>query len=572
MGAFAIVIACAAAYVIISGNNPISAKPEQQQQITSPDYSSQLTSLKSQVDLINSRIGTISNDTLPALENVKTNIADMHEKLADLGNLRNNLTNIQQKLVDLVDQNNQAQQTTSITPVKVLMTLDRSSYSPGDVVHITAIRADPLKSVQIELLDSSGYVMTNKLAWADSTGSILYDLQLSPSLPFGNYQVKIISDTDTETEPITILSSVTSYMFTAYTDKGIYSAGDMIRVSGIAIPGTSVTGIMTSPSGLTYTSAANANVDGTYGMYFSTSQSYETGNWKISVTNTGQTRILSVYIQTGVSTGTYTFTAQTDKGLYLTGNAIEVFGTAIPNSSITAALTSPTKTIYNDATTANAFGSYSMTFSTSTSFETGNWDIDVSNLGQDKVLSISIESGNPFTFTANTDKVTYQSGDLIEITGMAQPSTAVSAVMTSPSGKTFTSGATANSDGAYFMFFSSGLSYESGTWVINVTNLMQTKVLTFTMQTGSSSLTAFTDKGIYSAGDVIEVTGTATPNSTVIASLTSPSGITYTSNTASNIYGSYSLSFSTSRSFETGNWHIITRNLGQTDVVSIFIQ
>jgi uncharacterized protein YoxC len=572
LGILALVVASAAAYVMFSGNNPIQGKPENQQ-VATPDYSSQLNSLKSQVDSINSQISSISNNTLPTLDNVKSSITDIRGKLTDLASMKNNLTNIQQRLVGLSSQNNQVQQVTTSAPTKITMILDKGAYSLGDTIHITAIGADPLKPVQVELLDNNGYVVTHKVTWADSTGSILYDLQTDSTAPLGNYQVKLISDQDTETQPITLVPSTSPYGFTAQTDKGIYLVGDAIQVSGTTSPSTLITGTMTSPSGVTYASQTTANIYGTYTMYFSTSASFETGNYNISVTSLGQTRTLSVYLQLGSFTGTYTFTTNTDKAVYQAGDVIEVSGTAQPHSDVTAALASPSGTTYNEATTANDFGSYTMTFSTTTSFQTGNYNIDVSNLGQTRTLSVYLQLGNSYTFTTHTDKSVYQTGDLIEVSGIAQPNSAVSAVMTSPSGKTFTSGATAGSDGTYTIFFSSALSYEAGTWYINVTNLARTTVLNFTMQLGSSSFTAYTDKGIYTAGDVIEVKGTAEADSTVTASLSSPSGVSYSpSSTTSNIYGGYSISFATTRSFETGNWHVILGNLGQTTIVSIFIE
>ncbi len=562
-------VASAAAYVMFSGNNPIQGKPETTP--TTPDYSNQLSSLKSQVDSINSQINSISNNTLPALDNVKSSITDIRGKLTDLASMKNNLTDVQQKLVDLSSSNTQTQSSTPYTPSKMTMLLDKGAYSPGDTIHVTAIGATPLKPVQVELVDNNGYVITSKMTWADSNGGILYDLQPDSTIPYGNYQVKLISNQVTESQSITVLPSTSTYTFTAQTDKGIYLAGDAIQVTGTTSPSTIVTAIMSSPSGMTYRTQTTSNVYGTYTMYFSSSASFETGNYVISVTSLGQTKVLSIYIQLGSFTGTYTFTANTDRASYLAGNAIEVSGTAQPNSDITASLTDPAGSIYNQATTANDFGSYAITFSTSTSFRTGNYNVEVSNLGQTRVLSVFLQMGNSNTFTAHTDKSVYRTGDLIEVSGIAIPNSAISAVMTSPSGRTFTSGTTAGGDGTYFIFFSSALSYEPGTWFINVTNLGQTQALVFTMQIGSSSLTAFTDKGIYSAGNVVSVTGSAVPASTVTASLASPSGITYNTSTTSNINGAYTLSFSTTSSFETGNWHVIVGNLGQTKIVAIYI-
>jgi len=174
--------------------------------------------------------------------------------------------------------------------------VDKSTYLPGDTIQITGIGADPQKAAQVELLDNNGYVIINKITSPDSTGSIVYDLQLSRVLAPGNYQVKLISDGDTQTQPVTVVARPNSYTFTAQTDRGVYTAGDTITVSGTATPGTSITGVLSSQSGLTYTAASNANVVGTYTLYFSISTSFESGNWNIDVSNLGQSKRLSIYM------------------------------------------------------------------------------------------------------------------------------------------------------------------------------------------------------------------------------------------------------------------------------------
>lgn len=492
IGLLAVVMISAGAYGMIS-TNLISIKPEQ---IKTPDYSTQLDSLSTQVDSINSQVNSlntqinslnsqISNigNNLTTLDSLKTSLADIHEKLVDLENMKTNMADIQNRLDYL------GNQTTQVTSGAIFVALDKPTYLPGDTIHISGKGVGPLKAVQIQLLDSNGFALMGQNTWADSTGSVLYSLQLSSAIVPGQYQVELTSDQATGSQRVTIgtSSSTTSglYTLTAQTNMGIYQGGDTIQVTGTAQPNTSVTAVMQSPSGTTFTSGTTANNAGSYTISFSTSSSYEGGTWTITVANLAQTKILTIYIQsTGSSSGSYTFTAQTDKTSYNLGDMIQISGKAQPSSTVTAEMTSPSGSTYSSSTTVNSDGSYTILYSTSSSYQTGNWNVDVSNLGQSKVIYFTMETGSSgsYTFTAQTDKASYQRGDLIQVAGIAQPSTVVNAVLVSPSGTTYHATTTANSNGAYVMFFSTTTSYPTGSWYIEVTNNGQTKVLSFTMQ------------------------------------------------------------------------------------------
>ena len=378
LGVLTLLATSGAVYGILTINTQIQAKPEQ---VKIPDYTTELDSLKSQVDSINSQIGTMST-SLATLDTLKTNVADISGKLSDL-----------QAKADAVPQ---PVQTPAAPSISLAIVLDKSSYLQTDTIKITAIGAKPQKTVDIELIDSTGFVVLHKTTWSDSSGKISYDMQLSSALPVGNYQVQIISDAQTSTQPITITQSstvptTTSGIFTAQTDKSVYNTGDFIQVLGAGQAGTSITGVLTSPTGKTYSTATTMQSDGSFVMFFSPSQPYETGTWSILVTNLGQTKSLTIYIGTS-SSGSYTFTAQTDKAVYNKGDLVQVSGTGQPNTSVSAVFTSQSGQTHTTTTTSNSDGTYSLFFSISTSYETGNWLVSVSNLSQSKTLSIYIQS------------------------------------------------------------------------------------------------------------------------------------------------------------------------------------
>ena len=381
LGVLTLLATSAAVYGILTINTQIQAKPEQ---VKIPDYTAELDSLKSQVDSINSQIGSMST-SLTTLDTLKNNIADINGKLTDL---QTKESTVQQPAP------------VSAPVTSLALVLDKSSYLQTDAIKVTAIGANPQKTVDVELLDGTGFVVMHKTTWSDSSGKVSYQMQLTTALPVGDYQIQIISDQQTSTQPLTITASSTTTTsttstttaFTAQTDKSTYNTGDFIQVIGAGQAGTSITGVLTSPTGKTYSTATTIQSDGSFVMFFSPSQPYETGTWSILVTNLGQTKSLSIYIGTGSSSGSYTFTAQTDKAVYNKGDLVQISGTGQPNTTVSAVFTSQSGQTYTTTTTANSDGTYHLFFSISQSYETGNWLVSVTNLSQSKTVSIYIQS------------------------------------------------------------------------------------------------------------------------------------------------------------------------------------
>ena len=465
LGVLTLLAASAAVYEILTVNTQIQAKPEQPQV---QNYSSEIKSFKSQIDSINSQISSMSDN------------------LSALNILKNNLIDIRAKLIDLQNKNDQLQ--TASTQPALAVVLDKSSYFPGDTIKIAATGATPLKVVKVQLLDDSGFLVSTSQTWADSAGKIMYNMQLSGALLPGNYQVKLLSGQDVESQAIiiqttgTIYNSSTGvYSFTAQTDKSVYQTSDLIEVMGKGQPNTSVSGVLTSPTGKTYTANTTIQPDGTFYMFYSTSQPYETGSWHITLTNLGQTKV--IYTSITSSSNSYTLTAQTDKLTYQKGDTIEVSGTGTPYTTVTGVMTSPSGNTFSSSTTVLADGSYSMLFSTSQSYETGTWYIGVTNGAQNSIVSFYLQSPTTsYPFTAQTGRSIYHKGDTIVVSGVAAPNTTVDGVMTSQSGNTYSSHATARPDGSYSVFFSTTSSYEAGNWYITMTNVGRSTVVYFYME------------------------------------------------------------------------------------------
>jgi hypothetical protein len=291
LGILTLFATSAAVYGILTINTQIQAKPEQ---VKVPDYTTELDSLKSQVDSINSQVNSINSQ-----------ISTMSSHLAVFDTLKNNVADINAKLSDLATNYTSAQQTIPISSqyTSLAIVLDKVNYLQTDAIQVTVIGANPQKTVDIELLDSTGFVVLHKTIWSDSTGKVTYSMQLSSALPLGNYKIQVISDQQTTSQSLVIVASNTSTTtpnsgtFTAQTDKSIYVKGDLIKTSGTGQPNTLVSAVLTSPSGLTHTTTSTTNSDGTYTLFFSIDQSYETGNWIVTVSNISQSKTLSIYIQ-----------------------------------------------------------------------------------------------------------------------------------------------------------------------------------------------------------------------------------------------------------------------------------
>lgn len=442
---------------------------------------SQMDSMKDQLTSLHSDIQSIDNN-ITTLESLKRNMADIDSKLSGLQKLDSNIADIQNVLTVMGNNSYMA------GPVSndVSVSLDKQDYQPGDIVHISATGVEPLKPVKVQLLDSDGAIVSSKNTWADSTGSILYDLKLTSDILPGQYAVKIYSPKDYGAQSIKIIPVTPANgnlpVLTAQTDKGLYQGGDLVKVTGVAFPDSYVTLVMKSSSGTVLNSDTTSNSDGSYSIFLPTSTNIESGTWTLTVADLSQTKTLSVYIQSNEPASS-AFTAQLDKSAYDPGDLIRITGTAQPSSEVTAVLTSPSQSTYSSSTNANSDGSYTLIFPT-TSFQEGNWTVNVDNLGQSKVMTVIMGSSavTAYPFTAQTDMASYSRGDLIQVAGNARSGSTVSAVMVSPAGTTYDTNAISNSNGNYVLFFSTTASYSVGKWFVEVSNSGQTKILSFMLQ------------------------------------------------------------------------------------------
>ncbi len=447
----------------ISSLNPYVQSQPNQVQVT--NYSAAINSLKPQISAINNNVSSLSS-------------------------LKSDISDIKGKLVDLESKINQTEQTTQSS--KPMIVLDKSVYLQGDTILINAVGFDPQQTVQIQLVDNNGLVVTQVDTSTDSAGRLRYTLSLPSTITVGNYQVKVASEQLAAWQPIMIVTKNYSslvrlsgpYVFNVQTDHSVYLPNDVIEVYGSGTPNTSVSGTLTSPSGMILTSNTTIQPDGSFVMFFADSQPYERGLWNVSVTNQGTNKVLSIsVVGTSSSSDVPPFTAQSDFSIYQAGDLIQLSGIAQPYTAVSASLTSPSGKLFITSTTASFDGTYRMSFDTSSSYEIGYWNISVTNQGQTRGFSVYVTStSSPHTFTAQTDKTIYVKGQQIQITGTGKSYTTVKAEMRSPSGITFNNDVTSNADGSYAIPFNTSPSYETGNWNITITNWGITKVISIFLE------------------------------------------------------------------------------------------
>jgi hypothetical protein len=278
VGVLTLLVAAFAAYGITNMNTEILAtKPDPVQM---PDYSDDLNFLTSQVRSIKS-------------------------DLVVLNSLKSDIAQIQQKLIDLEKKEVVIQQVVQ-QPITQTLTLDvdRTTYLSGAIIRIIGDGAPPQTTVNIQILDSDGFILVNKEVWSDSLGNVMYQLKLSDAMLPGIYHVKMVSGAKTATVQIRIdkidgssnSMLVDQYTFTVKTNKSSYNKGEIIEVSGSGKPNVSVTAILTSPSGKTYTTNSSTQNDGTFLIFFPTSSTYENGKWYVTTNHVSKTITVSLIL------------------------------------------------------------------------------------------------------------------------------------------------------------------------------------------------------------------------------------------------------------------------------------
>jgi len=231
------------------------------------DYTDEFQAIQSTLQEVTEKLDTLESETVKELEIIKTEL----EKVKLI------TSETQQEVIE-----------TAIFGIA----LDKSSYLKGDTIKITAQNILPQKSMTIQLLSSFNEVITSKTTFSDSTGHLVYILQLPAFVSPGEYKIQATSETGIDTMFITISDGTapekpttsTKTSITVILDKKEYKPGELIKVTGYGIASKPVIAELTSPNDEKFTANAGTASDGSYTLIFILDSDAKQGNWKIKVT------------------------------------------------------------------------------------------------------------------------------------------------------------------------------------------------------------------------------------------------------------------------------------------------
>src|SRR3989338_2435723 len=265
-----LLVAGYAAYSVME----LSDTPSPRQVSAEKDYTGELKSIQASL-----------NDVNKKLEALESDIAEL------------------QTIKDALDETKQTPVVQK--PIQTQSTLDiatnKNSYKAGESIIITANGISPQQTVKLDLFSSVNELIITKIVFSDSSGKLVYDMELPSFLKTGSYKLKatcnnivdeitvgITGSSTTETQPDdteeTPDSIVSTYPLSFSLDKTSYTPGDVIWVTGKGEPNKSVVLKMTSPDYEEQTANTTALSDGTFAPVFILPSDAKAGDWTIVAT------------------------------------------------------------------------------------------------------------------------------------------------------------------------------------------------------------------------------------------------------------------------------------------------
>jgi len=265
-----LLVAGYAAYSVME----LSDTPSPRQVSAEKDYTGELKSIQSSLNDVNKKLAALESD------------------MAELQTIKDALDEIDHQTQPVV----QKPQTQTLD-----ITTDKNTYKVGESIIITAKGVLAQQTVKLDLYSSINELIATKIVFSDSTGKLVYDMQLPSFLKTGSYKLKAtygnivdeitISITgssttetqldDTEETPDSIVSA---YPLSFSLDKTSYTPGDIVWVTGKGEPNKSVVLKMTSPDYEEQTANTTALSDGTFTPVFMLPSDAEPGDWTIVAT------------------------------------------------------------------------------------------------------------------------------------------------------------------------------------------------------------------------------------------------------------------------------------------------
>ena len=216
------------------------------------------------------------------LKSIQSSLNDVNKKLEAL---ESDITELQ-TIKDALDEIEQIQPVVQKPQTQTFdITTDKNTYKVGDSIIITARGVLAQQTVKLDLYSSVNELIITKIVFSDSSGKLVYDMELPSFLKTGSYKLKatynnivdeitvgITGSSTTETQPDdteeTPDSMVSAYPLSFSLDKTSYTPGDVVWVTGKGEPNKSVVLKMTSPDYEEQTANTTALSDGTLPQAF----------------------------------------------------------------------------------------------------------------------------------------------------------------------------------------------------------------------------------------------------------------------------------------------------------------
>jgi hypothetical protein len=271
-----LLVAGYAAYSVME----LSDTPSPRQVSAEKDYTGELKSIQSSLDDVNKKLEALESD------------------IAEL-----------QTIKDALDEIEQTQQVVEKPPVQTFdITTDKTTYKVGESIVITAKGVLAQQTVKLDLYSSINELIITKIVFSDSTGKLLYDMEIPSFLKTGSYKLKAtynniideitigITGTATETKSDekekTPDSIVQTHPLSFSLDKTSYTPGDIVWVTGKGEPNKPVVLKMTSPDYEEQTANTTTLSDGTFTPVFILPSDAQPGEWTIIATqNDKETKV-----------------------------------------------------------------------------------------------------------------------------------------------------------------------------------------------------------------------------------------------------------------------------------------
>ena len=221
-------------------------------------------------------------------ESIQTTLEQLDAKLQKLE------ADTTAKLLTIKVQVEELKENTSLQPVSIFgITLNQKVYSVDDTILVTAQGLAVQKPVKIDLISYSGELISSRIPYSDSTGTLIHLIQLPSFLSEGTYKVEASYNGQTTFQSLSISDSivqtsdsqptVVTQAFSVNLDKESYKPGEIIRVSGFGEATESVSLKVKDPDGNITSAHSSSAFDGAYTMIYILSSDAENGDWNMTI-------------------------------------------------------------------------------------------------------------------------------------------------------------------------------------------------------------------------------------------------------------------------------------------------